>query len=183
MHVIPHSGHMGITKTYAKLRNRYFWPKMSAETSEFVQQCHICLQANLGQQTKIPLQADPPLPTGPLEHLNLDLLRISTPSKGYNYILVIMCQFSKYLVAIRPLRNKSSKNLAVAFFQHYIQTGQPIFTIAYRDLIGLIIKNIQHPSNNNMKTIIQMKKNTEIVLFFIWEINDFQKISLSTERT
>ena len=120
MHVIPHSGHMGITKTYAKLRNRYFWPKMSAETSEFVQQCHICLQANLGQQTKIPLQAVPPLPTGPLEHLNLDLLRISTPSKGYNYILVIVCQFSKYLVA-RPLRNKSSKNLAVAFFQHYIQ--------------------------------------------------------------
>ena len=46
MHTIPPVGHLGITKTYAKIWNRYFWPRMSEETTSYVQQCEICAQAN-----------------------------------------------------------------------------------------------------------------------------------------
>ena len=48
MHTVPPEGHLGITKTYAKIRNHYFWPKMSAETTDYEQQCEICAQANKG---------------------------------------------------------------------------------------------------------------------------------------
>ena len=119
MHEIPNSGHLGITKTYAKLRNRYFWPKMSSETTDYVQKCHICATANKGQQAKIPLQPLP-VPIGPLESIHMDILSISVPSQGAKYILVIICAFSKYVIA-RPLKRKTSRSVAKTFFQYYIQ--------------------------------------------------------------
>ena len=118
MHTVPPAGHLGITKTYAKMRNRYFWPNMSAETTDYVQQCEICAQANKGHQAKVPLQPLP-VPTGPLERIHIDILSIAVPSQGAKYILVIICAFSKYIIA-RPLKRKTSRCVAKAFFQHYI---------------------------------------------------------------
>ena len=124
MHVVLNSGHLGITKTFAKLRSRYFWPKMSAETAAFVQQCEVCAQANMCQQAKIPLQPLP-VPSGPFERLHMDILRIATPSHGAR-LLVIICAFSKYVIA-KTLKNKTSKSVAKVFFQHFVQTfGLPI---------------------------------------------------------
>ena len=118
MHVVPTAGHLGITKTYTKLRNRYFWPKMAVQTAGYVQQCNVCAQANLSNTSKIPLKSLP-VPTAPLENLHMDILRIATPSKGANYILVIICAFSKYVIA-RALKRKTCKSVAKAFFQHYV---------------------------------------------------------------
>ena len=120
MHELPNAGHMGVTKTYTKVRSRYYWPKMSSETSDFVHNCNVCAEANKWHQPKIPLNPLP-VPTGPLERIHIDLLSIAVPSQGYKYILVIICAFSKYVIA-KPLKNKTSKTVAKAFFQHYILT-------------------------------------------------------------
>ena len=76
-------------------------------------------------KTKIPLQPLP-VPNGPLERLHMDILRISTAPHGARYILVIICAFSKYVIA-RPLKRKTNKTVATLFFQHYIHVfGLPI---------------------------------------------------------
>jgi len=38
--------HLGLFKTYALLRSRYFWPKMYVHCSRYVRSCHICQMYN-----------------------------------------------------------------------------------------------------------------------------------------
>jgi len=149
MHALPQAGHLGVTKTYTKVRNRYFWPKMSAETMSYVQQCEVCARANKGQGAKIPLQPLP-VPTGPLERIHIDILSISVPSQGAKYILVIICAFSKYVIA-RPLKKKTSRSVAKAFFQHYILLfglpAQAYLTVTQDnggEFVGNFNKTLQH---------------------------------------
>ena len=130
MHTSPNAGHQGVVKTYTKIRERYYWPKMSAETAEYVQQCEICAVANRGQQAKIPL-SPLPVPIGPLHTIHIDILSIPTPSQGYKYILVIICAFSKYVIA-KPLKRKTSRLVAKTFFNHYILTFGLPAQLVYR---------------------------------------------------
>ena len=146
MHVVPNAGHQGIVKTYAKIRDRYFWPKMSSETSQFVQQCDVCAVANRGQQTKVPL-VSLPVPIEPLNTIFMDILSIHTPSKGYKYILVLICAFSKYVIA-RPLKRKTSKLVSTTFLNHYILLfGIPTNLTIHQDnggeFIGAFNKSLQ----------------------------------------
>ena len=112
MHTVPPAEHLGITKTYAKIRNRYFWQKMSAK------QCEICAQANTSHRAKVPFKPLP-VPTGPLERIHIDILSIAVSSHGAKYILVIICAFSKYFIA-RCLKRKTSRCVAKVFFHYYI---------------------------------------------------------------
>ena len=41
-HKNPLFGHLGVTKTYYKLLNHFFWPCMKIDVSKFCRPCHIC---------------------------------------------------------------------------------------------------------------------------------------------
>lgn len=43
--------HPGYEKTLARIRQRFYWPKMSAEIRRYVQQCRTC------KEVKVPLRA------------------------------------------------------------------------------------------------------------------------------
>ena len=36
------AGHLGITRTYNRLKARYFWPSMLKNVEQFVRTCHLC---------------------------------------------------------------------------------------------------------------------------------------------
>ena len=118
MHVIANAGHLGVTKTYTKLRNRYYWPKMSSETATYVHNCEICAQANKVGHVKVPL-VSLPVPTAPMQRIHIDIVAIAVRSQQAKYILVIIDAFSKYLIA-KPMTRKTSFLTAKIFFQHYI---------------------------------------------------------------
>ncbi|TRY57025.1 hypothetical protein DNTS_023931, partial [Danionella cerebrum] len=40
-HDHPTAGHLGMTKTLARLRHRFFWPKMSSEVKKYVSSCKL----------------------------------------------------------------------------------------------------------------------------------------------
>ena len=42
MHAQPFSGHLGVTKTLSKIRERYFWPDLSRLVADYVRQCRDC---------------------------------------------------------------------------------------------------------------------------------------------
>ncbi len=41
-HDHPTAGHLGVTKTLARLRQRFFWPKMGADAKRYVISCPVC---------------------------------------------------------------------------------------------------------------------------------------------
>ncbi|CAF4501926.1 unnamed protein product, partial [Didymodactylos carnosus] len=52
-HDHPSSAHFGITRTYEKLKNKYYWPKMKNCIINYVQSCLQCSKHNI-RRTKPP---------------------------------------------------------------------------------------------------------------------------------
>ena len=63
----------------------------------YVSSCKLCLKTNTGHSQKIPLN---PLKisSAPFQITHVDLLKFHTPSRGNNYILVIIDSLSKFVI-------------------------------------------------------------------------------------
>ena len=51
---IAGGGHQGFERTYAALRNKYYWPSMYENIQQYVKTCEVC------QQSKRAFNAKPP---------------------------------------------------------------------------------------------------------------------------
>ena len=67
------SGHLGIFKTYEKLRERYYWRKMFKDTEHWVKSCrHCCMKKSPKHNRKAPLLLIPV--EGAFSKLSVDVL-------------------------------------------------------------------------------------------------------------
>ncbi|MEM7069993.1 MAG: DDE-type integrase/transposase/recombinase, partial [Pseudomonadota bacterium] len=87
------SGHLGIAKTFSKLRERYFWLSMYRDVVAYCNQCFKCAtRKNPPHRTQLPLQSLPV--EGPFDRIAVDYLGpLPQTEQGNKYLLV----FSDYL--------------------------------------------------------------------------------------
>lgn len=92
-------GHLGLTKTFHKLKSRYYWPHMLKDTENYVKTCLHC-------QTRKTPKGSPagllqPIPVGlPFERVGVDVLGPFTKTNGGNrYIIVAMDYATKWAEA------------------------------------------------------------------------------------
>ena len=105
-HENPLSGHLGVTKTYHKLLNHFFWPCMKEDVSKFCKSCHFCQMVGKPNQ-KIPHAPLQPIPAfeEPFSRVLIDCVGPFPKSKsGNEYLLTIMCTSTRFPEA-KPLRN------------------------------------------------------------------------------
>lgn len=92
-HDDPLAGHLGVNKTYDKLRDRYYWPKMFSDDQHWCLSCTHCqMKKSFKQHQTAPIL---PIPVeGPFDLVALDFLGpFPVPTAGNRYIVV----FSDYL--------------------------------------------------------------------------------------
>ena len=59
-HNIPTSGHMGQTKTIARLACHFYWPGLTKDVQEYVQTCPVCQKTACRTfVSKVPLEPIP----------------------------------------------------------------------------------------------------------------------------
>ncbi|RXN09687.1 Transposon Ty3-I Gag-Pol poly [Labeo rohita] len=115
-HDHPTAGHLGITKTLARLKRRFFWPKMVSEVKKYV------------TGLMIPIR-----PQKPWEYVGVDFVGpLPRTPCGNVYILVFVDYFSKWveIVAVREATAQvaASKLLSEVFSRH----GAPTYLISDR---------------------------------------------------
>ena len=127
---IHDTGHWGPEKTYALLKERFYWPNMYNYTVNFVSYCETC------QQTKC--DTHPPkaplipmvIPEAPMQFVSIDIAYMPTDKDGYKYILLAGDIFSKYIHAI-PLRDQTAPSIVRAFEKDWIFThGSPLYLLS-----------------------------------------------------
>ena len=96
-----HEGHQGITKCRERAKSSVWWPGLSREIQDLVQQCRVyALHRDSKPEPLIPT----PLPDCPWQVIATDLFEL----KGVNYLIVID-YFSRYVeVAAMTKTTKSS---------------------------------------------------------------------------
>uniref|UniRef100_A0A3P9J974 Gypsy retrotransposon integrase-like protein 1 n=1 Tax=Oryzias latipes TaxID=8090 RepID=A0A3P9J974_ORYLA len=87
--------HPGIHRTLTLLKQRFWWPSISADTREFVQACSVCAHGKASHRAPAGLLRPLPVPHRPWSHIAVDFTTGLPPSEGNTAVLTIVDRFSK----------------------------------------------------------------------------------------
>ena len=113
-------GHKGVNKTYQRIRERYFWPGIEEQVTDFVRKCKVrheqkIVRAKIHEPMLI---RDTPLNT--FDKASLDTVgKLPTTPDGHKHILTMQDNLSKFCIAI-PIPDISAATIAHALANNLI---------------------------------------------------------------
>ena len=119
-------GHKGINKTYQRIRERYTWPGLKDQVTEFVRKCDIRQKQKIVRAKihKPMLITDTSLDTFDKVSLNT-VGKLPTTPDGNKHILTMQDSLFKYCIAV-PIPDISATTVAHAIARHlFSQHGAP----------------------------------------------------------
>ena len=111
-------GHLGIDKTYDKIRTRYYWSGMYKDVVQFLKTCVACNMRKL-KRRRPPLQ-EMQIPKYPFEQIAIDTSGPFPESyNGNRYIINVIDMFSGWPESFAT-RSKSAETVAKILMEHII---------------------------------------------------------------
>lgn len=125
-HDDPTSAHLGSFKTYMKLCEVYYWPKMKQDVVKYVRGCKICQAAKSSSQLRPGFMGKQKKIQYPFQLISIDLIGpLPRSNKGNSVLLVVTDWFTKF-VQVQPLR-KATAQAIVKFLENevFLMFGVP----------------------------------------------------------
>ena len=117
-HLHANMGHLGVDRVFDLARQRVYWPFMFSDISDFIlKKCPCIAQKKPSRNVYAPLQGI--VSSSPLELISMDYLHLETSSGGFEYILLIVDNFTRYAQAYAT-RNKSGLTAAKHLYGDYV---------------------------------------------------------------
>ena len=145
-------GHLGIDRSTVLMVDRFFWPKMSEEIRQYIQNCERCLRFKQQphQAEMISLDA-----SYPLQIVHMDFLLVGSKKERDTNVLVITDHFTRYAQAF-VTSNQQASTVAKTFVDKYVvHYGWPekILTDQGTCFEGKLFKNLcQEAEIRKMRT-------------------------------
>jgi Integrase zinc binding domain/Chromo (CHRromatin Organisation MOdifier) domain len=136
LHDSASGGHSGITITYHRLKQHFFWPKMKEDVIHYVNSCNTCQMTKPDLHSSLGLLHPLPIPSEAWCSIGLDFITGLPKSEGYEVIMVVVDRLTKFSYFI-PLKHPySAITVAAAFFNNiYRNHGIPTSIVSDRDPI------------------------------------------------
>lgn len=143
-------------KTYWKICNRYFWSKMQADVTNYVEKCSICAQNKVEQKLPAGLMGNKPTAKVPWQLISLDFISpFPRYSQGCINVLVVTDHYSKFVVLF-PVQNISAKTL--------VEWVEERIFLMYEALKFIICNNM---TSMKSKEICKLCENDRVFVSFI----------------
>ena len=129
------SGHLGASRTVARIQANYFWPRIVKDVRIYIASCDSCQRNKKSTQKPIGLMQPLPVPERPFERLGIDFVGPwKTTARGNNVILVVTDGLSKLVKLIPTVDTITAKETARLLFTHvFTWTGIPREILSDRD--------------------------------------------------
>ena len=162
LHGLSHPGIKGSRKLFSRC---YVWLGMNKDIRDWVRVCLRCQQNKVTVHTKAPLKHFT-VPDSRFQHVHIDLVGPLPISKGFKYVLTVICRYTRWSEAI-PLRNATAESVLSGLWEGWFSRyGLPsrlstdrggqfykchAFKKAMKDL-GIIqeMTTSYHPQSNGM---------------------------------
>ncbi|UYV78051.1 hypothetical protein LAZ67_15003310, partial [Cordylochernes scorpioides] len=144
------NGHLGVARTTYRLKNKYYWPSMLKDISEFVKTCHLC-QSRKGSN-HLPSGLLQPIPPAnyPFERIGIDFVGpLPSTKRRRKWIIVLTDYYTKY-AETKAVSEATVKEVSTFLIEHIIlRHGAPKFLISDRG---------SQFTSNLMKEVMKMCK-------------------------
>jgi len=133
MHDQTLAAHLGFTKTYNKVKQRYFWSSMARDIRNYIASCELCTQRKSKRRKELAPLIPLPVVGYPFERVSTDFLGPLPKTKsGNQHILTFTDHYSKWPIFV-AVKDTSAKTVADALWDHVItQHGCPRFLLSDR---------------------------------------------------
>jgi hypothetical protein len=128
------SGHMGVTKTLARIQQVYYWPGMSRDVAGYIARCAKCQQHKHSNQKPAGLLK--PLPVvGKGDMITLDLVgELPRSRNGKNCVMVVLDKMTKRVYYEACTTKVTAKQVAAMIFCRVVrEQGLPLAIVSDRD--------------------------------------------------
>jgi len=169
-HSSPIGGHVGITRTLARLKAQFYWPKMQKHVQEYVQNCVICQQAQVSNTLPSGLLQPLPIPQQVWEDIAMNFITGLPIVNVFSVIMVVIDKLTKYAHFLTLKADYSSKTVAEAFMSNIVKLhGMPRSIVLDRDKVftsafwqhlfklqgtTLVMSSTYHPQTDGQSEIL-----------------------------
>ena len=116
-------GHLGFTRSYAKIKEAYWWPRMYHDIKGWITSCVRCQSIGKTGTQKATIGGHV-VGENPFDCIAMDLLAMPESWAGNKYVLVVMDYATRYAIAA-PVKDKTAKTVAAALLQHVLLIHGP----------------------------------------------------------
>jgi hypothetical protein len=125
-------GHFGTSRTFAKLKQKYWWPRMFQMVKDYVDSCDVCQRSKVDRHQK-----PPPLHPLPVEdtftRVHIDILGpLPKTKEGHQYVLLIIDSFSKWPEAFPLVTQEASEIASILYHEYITRYGAPHVIVSDR---------------------------------------------------
>ena len=126
------AAHFGIHKTYAKIRQRYFWRGMYKDIDNWIRSCYSCARRKTPKHKVIAPLMTMTVPD-PFERLSVDILGpLPITSSGNKYVLCFTDHCTRWPILI-PVKSIDAATIAKYFYKEIVcNHGCPRFLLSDR---------------------------------------------------
>lgn len=107
--------HLGIEKVMAAMKSKYHWPRMHQEIYDYIHSCGTCQRIKRDTHARPPPLTSLPV-VGRFHRWHMDFLKLHKTNKGYQYVLLIVESFSKWVEAF-PMKTQEAVIDSFKFFE------------------------------------------------------------------
>lgn len=123
--------HPGYDKTLARVRQRYYWPRMATEVRRYCRKCETCKEVKAPSVPVVPEMGKMRIATCPWQIVSVDFVGpLPRSRRGNQHLLVVADYFSKW-VMIQPVRSVGSSTLcSILKDQWFLRNSVPEIIIS-----------------------------------------------------
>ncbi|CAF1584026.1 unnamed protein product, partial [Didymodactylos carnosus] len=154
-HDQPSSAHFGITRTFEKLKNKYYWPNMKHSIIDYIQSCLPCSKHNI-RRTKPPgLMHSTETPHEVLGIVDMGYWGPTNEESIHSnrYVITMTDYLSKFVFA-KPVPTNTAKEASKFFYEVVCQFGPPT---------KLITDNGSHFTSKLTQAVVQQCNTTHVL--------------------
>jgi hypothetical protein len=120
---IGEGAHQGTRRTYIRLAQHYWWPRMFSDIRDTVVACEVCQITGKGASGQATIGGSL-VGSSPFEVVAMDLMAMPVSWSGNKYLMVVEDYLSNYVI-VAPLADKTAETIAEVFLKQVVLVYGP----------------------------------------------------------
>lgn len=132
-HDEPSAGHLGYARTLARIKQKYYWPKLSATVRNYVRTCRDCQRRKVPPGRPAGLLQPVQVPNIPFQQVGMDLLGPFPMSRTGNKWIIVATDYLTRYAETKALPRATAHDVAQFFLARIVlRHGAPAVLITDR---------------------------------------------------
>ena len=120
---IPASGHLGRRETLSRIQQRFFWPEISRDVTEYCRCCPACQKSTSRKAKDRAPMVSVPAVDEPFKRVAMDIVGSLDSSRSGNRYILVLCDYATRYPKAVALKSMEAVQVAEQPWKHFLTSA------------------------------------------------------------